>query len=100
MLNVSTIKIPIDTNFTSDLTHSLVNIGGVQLKIGGSETLPKTYKVTPMDWFTMVLTLPDRRHTAEARLGRSAGRQVGAEDGYGRFYDHAPAPFTNLYECM
>ena len=36
------------TDFTSDLTHFLHNIVGAQLNIGGAQTLPKRYKVTPM----------------------------------------------------
>ena len=46
-----TLKVPsqsLFTDFTSDLTHFLVNIGGVQLNIGSVEALPKRYKITPM----------------------------------------------------
>ena len=43
-----TIKILMDTDFTSDLAHFLHNIRGAQLNIGGGEALPKRYgKVTP-----------------------------------------------------
>ena len=34
-----TIKILMDTEFTSDLAHFLHNIGGAQLNIGGTELL-------------------------------------------------------------
>ena len=43
----STIKILLDTDFTSDLAHFLHNIVGAQLNIGGAQALPKRYKVTP-----------------------------------------------------
>ena len=47
-----TIKILMDTDFTSDLAHFLHNIGGAQLNIGGNEALPKRYKVTPISTST------------------------------------------------
>ena len=43
-----TIKILLNTNFTSDLAHFLQNIVGAQLNIGGAQALPKRYTVTPM----------------------------------------------------
>ena len=45
-----TIKILQETDFTSDLVHSLHNILGAQLNIEGAQALPKRYKVTPMIW--------------------------------------------------
>ena len=48
LLKVLTIKILLDTDFTSYLAHFLHNIVGAQLNIGGAQALPKGYKVTPM----------------------------------------------------
>ena len=38
-----TIKILLDTDFTSDLDHFLHTIVGAQLNIGGAQALPKRY---------------------------------------------------------
>ena len=43
-----TIKILLDTDFTSDFVHFLHNIVGAQLNIGSVQALPRRYKVTPM----------------------------------------------------
>ena len=43
-----TIKILLNTDFTSDLAHFLHNIVGAQLNIAGAQALPNRYKVTPM----------------------------------------------------
>ena len=43
-----TTKILLNTDFTSDLAHFFHSIVGGQPNVGGAQTLPKRYKVTPM----------------------------------------------------
>ena len=43
-----TIKILLDTDFTSDLAHFLHSIRGAQLNIGDAQALLERYEVTPM----------------------------------------------------
>ena len=45
-----TIKILMDTDSTSYLTHFLHNIVGAQLNFGGAQALLKRYTVTPMEF--------------------------------------------------